>query len=612
MTPSTSAEAQELLCAYRASMERAGMFAGRPTVSVARMFFARVGPGGWDGLSLAEQCAQPHKNRRVIGWLMVTGRLTASADYLVAARLNVGDMAGRHHPEFFSRFCATATELGFGAKAVQLQWSTLVKIAVIHGVLPDRVTPAQLQSGRHALMTASAHHTHGDARRAAAVVTKDVFGIEATLFHLGVIDEPPTKAGHDKAAERAAQWAAVPSRLAETLLGYLEQVRVSLRPSTVVGIEAVLREFASFLAHQAPEVTCVADIRRAHIEAYKTRLSTRATVGSSRHGGKLSKASVAGHVSALRGCFERLSEWGGDDVPVGVLVFSGDSPILDQPLPRFLDDAAAAKLLVAARADPDPFVRLAVEFLARTGMRKGELVNLTVEAVVQIGSSFWLHVPVGKLHRDRYIPLHPQLKELLDDWIARRPAALRSKYLFFERGRRLTASRVDHAVTKVAAAAGLSGVSPHRLRHTLATQAINRGMSLEAIAALLGHRSMRMTMVYARIADRTVAEEYFAVSDKVEALYGQARALPAEAEGTEMAKLRKEMHQRMLGNGYCARPVELDCHFESICESCTFFVTTIEFKPTLQRQRDDAEAKGQVGRQKIFDGLLSRIDQAAS
>jgi len=37
----------------------------------------------------------------------------------------------------------------------------------------------------------------------------------------------------------------------------------------------------------------------------------------------------------------------------------------------------------------------------------------------------------------------------------------------------------------------------------------------------------------------------------------------------------------MLGNGYCARPVEMDCHYESIRESCTFFVTTIEFKPTL-------------------------------
>ncbi len=35
----------------------------------------------------------------------------------------------------------------------------------------------------------------------------------------------------------------------------------------------------------------------------------------------------------------------------------------------------------------------------------------------------------------------------------------------------------------------------------------------------------------------------------------------------------------MVGNGYCARPVEMDCHFESICASCTFLVTTIEFRP---------------------------------
>src|SRR5262245_18733323 len=111
-------------------------------------------------------------------------------------------------------------------------------------------------------------------------------------------------------------------------------------------------------------------------------------------------------------------------------------------------------------------------------------------------------------------------------------------------------------------------------------------MSLEAIAALLGHRSMRMTMVYARIADRTVAGEYFTVSEKVEALYDAPKALPASAEGTEMRKLRAEMHRRMLGNGFCARPVGLDSHFVSICESCTFFQSTIEFRPILERQRD--------------------------
>ena len=133
-------------------------------------------------------------------------------------------------------------------------------------------------------------------------------------------------------------------------------------------------------------------------------------------------------------------------------------------------------------------------------------------------------------------------------------------------------------------------------------------MSLDAIAALLGHKTLAMTMVYARIADKTVADEYFKVTAKVEALYQQPRQLPASDEGSEMRRLRAEMHRRMLGNGYCARPVEMDCHFESICESCSFFVTTIEFRPALQQQRDDAAAKGQIGRQKIFDGLLGRLD----
>ena len=51
----------------------------------------------------------------------------------------------------------------------------------------------------------------------------------------------------------------------------------------------------------------------------------------------------------------------------------------------------------------------------------------------------------------------------------------------------------------------------------MATEAINRGMSLEAIAAMLGHRSLDMTLRHAKIANRTVADEYFAVTDHVDA-----------------------------------------------------------------------------------------------
>jgi hypothetical protein len=106
-----------------------------------------------------------------------------------------------------------------------------------------------------------------------------------------------------------------------------------------------------------------------------------------------------------------------------------------------------------------------------------------------------------------------------------------------------------------------------------------------------------------------VAQEYFAVTEKVEALYGPDKTLPADAAGPRMTKLRRE-HYRMLGNGYCTRPPELDCSFESICETCTYFQPTIEFRPVLTRQRDDAAAKGQTGRQHLFDDLLNRLDES--
>ena len=61
--------------------------------------------------------------------------------------------------------------------------------------------------------------------------------------------------------------------------------------------------------------------------------------------------------------------------------------------------------------------------------------------------------------------------------------------------------------------------------------------------------------------DGTFADEYFAVTDKVDALYGQPPVLPADTIGPGMARLRCE-HHRMIGNGSCTWPPELDCAFQ--------------------------------------------------
>ena len=595
----------DLVAAYEADLWDIGQRPDHKVLWGARFFCARIGdPAAFKALPLHEQLGLNSAVHRFVTWLIATRRLRPTADYLVARRPRLGITLSRHWPGFFAAFMTTAAALGFEVKVAQAQWAMLGQICALLALAPERLSHADLDSARDALLVAADRHGQGTRKG----ISTAIFGLEATLFHAGVTDELPRKRGLTNAAVREAAWVRVPPAMRGTMRDYLAQLATTLRPGRVANVEATLREFAGFVTDHDPVAQCVADLGRRHIEDYKRWLAERPAA----RGGSLHRHTIRDRLGVLRGFFTRLLEWEVADSPARVPVLASDLPIADEVLPRFLDDGAATKLLQAARADEDPFVRLTVEFLARTGLRKGEYLALTTDAVVQIGSAYWLHVPVGKLHTDRYIPLHPQLKELLDGWLAQRPDGLRSKLIFVEQGRTMPVSRVDAAVAKAARTAGIGGVSPHRLRHTLATQAINRGMSLEAIAALLGHRSLRMTMVYARIADRTVADEYFNVSEKVEALYDAPKQLPADAEGTEMRKLRAEMHRRMLGNGYCARPVGLDCHFESICESCTFFQTTIEFRPTLQMQRDDAANKGQLGRQKVFDGLLARLDQDAS
>jgi site-specific recombinase XerD len=399
---------------------------------------------------------------------------------------------------------------------------------------------------------------------------------------------------------------AVPD-IAAPMRRYLQQLAVILRPGSVGGADQALRSLAAFLIEQAPEVRFVADIRRHHIEDYRTWLAVRPGYRTAR----LTPGTLAHRLGTLRMFFVRISDWDWPEAPARVPIIPADLPRQDHPLPKALDDPAAAKLLRAAQTHPRMLTRVVVEVLLRTGLRVGEFTALQADAVVLIGAAHWLHVPVGKLHDDRYLPLHPHLVTLIDDYRTRHVTPDNPLLLPRESGTALDRHTVTRLINKAGAAAGLPHIHPHQLRHTLATQAINRGMTLEAIAALLGHRSLDMTLRYAKIANRTVADEYFAVTEKVESLYQQGKPLPADTIGPRMARLRRE-HHRLLGNGYCTRPPELDCAFEAICETCTFFQTSIEFRPTLLHQRDHAAQHDQPHRADLFNTILTRIDHQAS
>jgi Phage integrase family len=253
--------------------------------------------------------------------------------------------------------------------------------------------------------------------------------------------------------------------------------------------------------------------------------------------------------------------------------------------------------------EPNRRRRLIVELLARTGMRVGEIGGLRDDAMYRLGDTYWLRIPLGKLHNERTVPLHPMLVGLINDYRTWRGPTATGLLVERDDHQPMDTRTIYRHVTAVGRRAGIH-VHPHALRHTLATQCINRGMSLEAIAALLGHRSPRMTLVYARISDTTVAEQYFTATQAVEA-DPIPTATPADDSDND-----DRLHRRLLGNGHCTRPLNLDCRFQTICEGCGFYETGPQFVTILRRQRDDAAAHTDAARTQLYERLIRVIDEA--
>ena len=108
--------------------------------------------------------------------------------------------------------------------------------------------------------------------------------------------------------------------LAATMLRYLDQLALSLRPASVKRAETMLRRFAGDPTNNHPEVESLIDVERVHIEAFKRYLPTR----PGKNGRPpLSEMTIRMTLGTLRTFFERVSEWDYPDAPRRVLSSTG-------------------------------------------------------------------------------------------------------------------------------------------------------------------------------------------------------------------------------------------------------------------------------------------------
>ena len=148
--------------------------------------------------------------------------------------------------------------------------------------------------------------------------------------------------------------------------------------------------------------------------------------------------------------------------------------------------------------------RALISFLAATGCRVSEACSVNREDINF--RDLQLQV-VGKGNKERTVYIDAACALRLRAWLAEReddePALFTNRF-----GERIEPGGVRDVLGRVAARAGVEGVHPHRFRRTLATQLINRGMSLQEVAAILGHSKLDTTTTYVFVDEQRVEQAY--------------------------------------------------------------------------------------------------------
>jgi len=152
--------------------------------------------------------------------------------------------------------------------------------------------------------------------------------------------------------------------------------------------------------------------------------------------------------------------------------------------------------------------RLIIELLYATGMRRAELISVTINDLDLIKRQIKI---TGKRNKQRIVPLYDKICHKIEDYLLmKKEKGLRNTYLFVtEKDKALYPSLIYKVVNDIFRQfSNKSKTSPHILRHTFATHLLNKGASLNSIKELLGHESLSSTEIYTQNSIEQLKQSY--------------------------------------------------------------------------------------------------------
>ena len=179
-------------------------------------------------------------------------------------------------------------------------------------------------------------------------------------------------------------------------------------------------------------------------------------------------------------------------------------------LPRFLNRAEIEMLLATPDTSTETGLRdrAILELMYACGLRVSEVVNLPLNA---IDLDMGILQCVGKGSKTRRIPVYSTAIRWLESYLAVRRKIENievDKMFVTAHGKPLTRQSIYVSITEYADKCGLTGVSPHTLRHSFATHLVQNNADIRSVQQMLGHADISTTQIYTHITSTQLKKNY--------------------------------------------------------------------------------------------------------
>lgn len=255
---------------------------------------------------------------------------------------------------------------------------------------------------------------------------------------------------------------------------YLESRRRA--HATIIAYTKDIEQLVTFLANMGKKD--ITEVVHDELEAFLKKLGSD----------KYTPKSISRKINSIKTFFRFLKSSGAITLDPAVEIVH---PKYETKPPRILSKVEYRALRDSCRGDIRTYA--IVELFLQTGIRIGELTNLTLEDIKDTE----MHIAAQEGHAQRQVPLNKAAKDATNQYLAIRGKNGTSHALFITKtGKALLIRNIRTAIDRYFRIAGIEGAKVNDLRHTFIAHHLMAGTSITTLSKLVGHKRLSTTEKY--------------------------------------------------------------------------------------------------------------------